>query len=233
MSGFLDRVKDAASVFVVLDEDEKQAAAAAASPAGAPPSAPAAPAAAQRAPEFVPVPDATLMHPGPPPAAELAYVDDLRAAVEGSGKPAYAQYRKLYQALPVPDEAQRTQLALAAAGASAQVSAMDVVEAIDDRLKLLEKERGAFDQAIAQQTDASIGAVQKQIVTISEQIAKKQAEIRELEDRRTKAEHSIAQAAAEIEASRRNFAASFAVVQTDLAGERARVAAHVPPSTPR
>jgi hypothetical protein len=231
MSGFLDRVKDAASVFVVLDEDEKQAqASAAAAPQAAQPHAPPQP---QRAPEFVPVQDATLMHPGPPPAAELAYVDDLRAAVDGSGKAAYGQFRKLYDALPVPDDAQRTQLALAAAGATAQVTAADVVAAIDDRLKLLEKERGAFDQAIAQQTDASIGAAKKQIVTMAEQIAKKQAEIRELEERRTAAEHSIAQAAAEIEASRRNFAASFAVVQTDLAGERARVAAHVPPSTPR
>ncbi|HET6764551.1 MAG TPA: hypothetical protein VFH27_12795, partial [Longimicrobiaceae bacterium] len=217
-------------VFVVLDEDEKQAAAAAtAAPQGAPSPAPA----AGQAPEFVPVPDATLMHPGPAPAAELAYVDDLRAAVEASGKPAYGQFRKLFEALPVPDETQRTQLALAAAGASAQVTAADVVAAIDDRLKLLEKERGAFDQAIAQQTDASIGAVKKQIVSIAEQIAKKQAEIRDLEQRRATAESSIAQAAAEIEASRRNFAASFAVVQTDLAGERARVAAHVPPSTTR
>jgi hypothetical protein len=223
-----DGARDALGTFVVMDEDGNEVEAPAGTP-GARPATPrpsgAAPAGASGAPPPVPAAVASA-------TVDPEFVQGLQAACQGSKKAAYTQFQTLYSALgAIADPAQRAQLALSAAQASHGVTPQQVAEAIDDRLAILAAERQAFDKAVQAETDQSIGATQKRIDAARAEIAKKADEIRQLEATRVELERGIAEARAAIDGNSARFAASYAVVEAELAAERARIAPFVTPNT--
>ena len=80
------------------------------------------------------------------------------------------------------------------------------------------------------ETDHSIGATQKRIDAAKAEIAKKADEIRQLEATRVELERGIAEARAAIDGNSARFAASYAVVEAELAAERARIAPFITPN---
>ncbi|HEX8391663.1 MAG TPA: hypothetical protein VF665_04820 [Longimicrobium sp.] len=165
-------------------------------------------------------------------APDPEFVQQLQAAVQASGKQAYGQFRTLFGALSaVPDDTQRASLALAAAQASHGVTAQQVAEAIDDRLRILAGEREAFQKAVGAESDAAIGGTQKKIDDARAAIARKAEEIRELQARQAELEAGLAEARASIDANSARFAASYAVVEAELAAERARIAPLLTPTS--
>jgi hypothetical protein len=232
MKDLFDKLKDAGrdalGTFVVLDEDGNEVEAprgtpgarpATQSPAGAAPAASAAPASA-------PIPGAVAAA-----TVDPEFVQGLQAACQASKKTAYTQFQTLYSALgAIADPAQRAQLALSAAQASHGVTPQQVAEAIEDRMALLAAERTAFEKAVQAETDHSIGATQKRIDAAKAEIARKADEIRQLEATRVELERGIAEARATIDGNSARFAASYAVVEAELAAERARIAAFITPN---
>ena len=223
MKDILDKLKDvgkdALGTFVEF-EPEDQPARTGAPRAAAPMAGPAIPSPAASTPAAI-------------AAAEVdpEFVQGLKSAVQASGKAAYTHFHTLYGALSaVADERQRTQLALSAAGASNGITAQQVAEAIDDRLRILAGERGAFEKAVEAETTGSIGATQKQIDEARAAITRKVEEIQQLEAKRAELERSIAEARAAIDANSARFAASYAVVEAELAAERARIAPFLTPT---
>lgn len=194
----------------------------------------------QRPPAHAPADVTLAAAPRPAPAAPVAagnaapdpeFVQQLQAAVGASSKAAYGQFRTLFGALSaVPDDTQRASLALAAAQASHGVTAQQVAEAIDDRLRILAGERTAFQKAVGDETEATIGGAQKEIDDARAAIARKAEEIRELQARQAELEASLAQARASIDGNSARFDASYAVVEAELAAERARIAPLIPPA---
>lgn len=226
MKDLFDKIKDAGrdalGTFVELDDDgnEVEPAPRAAPRGAAPPPVPAAGAAA--APIAAAVAGATV---------DPEFVQQLHAAVQGSKKAAYTQFQTLFSALSaIADPAQRTQLALSAAQASHGVTPQQVAEALDDRMALLAGERQAFDKAVADEVEHSIGATQKRIDAAKAEIQKKAEEIRQLEATRAELEKGIAETRAAIDSNAARFAASYAVVEAELAAERARIAPFVTPN---
>jgi hypothetical protein len=216
-----DGARDALGTFVVLDEDGNEVAA----PAGAPGARPAAPrpaasGAAPAAPASAPIPAAVASA-----TVDPEFVQGLQAACQGSKKTAYTQFQTLYSALgAITDPAQRAQLALSAAQASHGITPQQIAEAIEDRMSILAGERQAFEKAVQAETEHSIGATQKRIDAAKAEIAKKADEIRQLEATRVELERGIAEARAAIDGNAARFAASYAVVEAELAAERARIA---------
>jgi chromosome segregation ATPase len=216
MSGFFDKIKDAGkdalSTFVELEEDE--AAEGAPRPAAAPSGAPVAAASSGAAPD-------------------PEFIQQLQAAVQGSKKAAYAQFRTLFGALSaVPDEAQRTQLALAACQASHSIDAAAVADAMDDRLRILADEKAAFEKAVKLEADHSVGGAEAEIQKARAEIARKQEEIRALEVKAAELESTLRDARSGLDASSARFAASYAVVEAELAAERARITPFLPGQQP-
>lgn len=222
MSGFFGKIKDvgkdALGTFVEFEEEAPASDATAALPTPPVAPRPVAPAAA------------------PPPRAPVAgeadaeFVQQLRAATDASGKAAYKQFHALYDALAlVADPAQRAQAALSAAKASHGVDAGAVAEAIDDRLRILDEEKGAFDRAVKTEAEQAVGGTQTQIDKARADIAKRQEEIRALEARAAELQLALNEARATLDASSARFAASYAVVHADLLAERARIAPFVTP----
>ena len=213
MSGFFDKLKDAGKdalgTFVELEDDESAA-------EGTPrtPFPSGAPAPAGAAPAVAPDPE---------------FVQQLQAAVEGSKNPAYGQFRTLFGALSaVADEAQRTQLALAACQASHSIDAPAVAAAMDDRLRILAAEKDAFEKAVKAEADHSVGGAESEIQKARAEIARKQEEIRALEVKAAELEGTLRDARSGLDASAARFAASYAVVEASLAAERARLTPFLP-----
>jgi hypothetical protein len=233
MKDLFDKLKDAGrdalGTFVELDEDGDGEPAKAAPRPAAPrgPSTPPPPSlAGPGTPAAPPVPGA-----GVTATVDPEFVQQLNAAVQASKKAAYTQFQALFAALSaVADPAQRTQLALSAAQASHGVTPQQVAEAIEDRMALLAAERQAFDKAVSTEVDQSIGATQKRIEGAKAEIQKKAEEIRQLEATRAELEKSIAETRAAIDDNAGRFAASYAVVEAELAAERARIAPFVTPN---
>ncbi len=231
MSGIFDKLKDvgkdALGTFVVMDEDGNEHPAdqtLAAPAAAAPRTASAAPAGPAAAPQNVAVP---AMAAAPDPE----FVQQLHAAVDASGKQAYAQFRALFAALSaVGDEGTRTQLALSAAQASHGIGAAQVADAIDDRLEILAAEKSSFDGAVKDETEQSVGATLAQIEKTRAEITKKIEEIKALETKAAELDRTAREARAAIDANSARFAASYAVVEAELATERARVAPFLTPA---
>jgi hypothetical protein len=223
MKDLLDKLKDGArdalGTFVVMDEDGNEVEAPKGTPGAKPaPGRPAATGAAGASP--APLPAAVASG-----TVDPEFVQGLQAACQGSKKAAYTQFQTLYSALAaIADPAQRAQLALSAAQASHGVTPQQVAEAIEDRLAILAGERKAFEKAVQDETDQSIGATQKRIDAAKAEIAKKADEIRQLEATRVELERGIADARAAIDGNAARFAASYAVVEAELAAERARIA---------
>jgi hypothetical protein len=230
MSSIFEKIKDAGKdalgTFVVLDEDGNEQPAHPGDqtlPAGTAPAA-AAGAAAPGAPDTVAVP-AVAAAPDP------EFVQQLRAAVDGSKKQALTQFRALFGALgAVQDEATRTQLAISAAQASQGFGAAQVADAIDDRLKILAGERDAFTRAVADETHASVGGTQAEIEKARAEITKRLEEIKALETRVAELDKQAREAKATIDANSARFAASYAVVEAELSAERARIAPFLSPA---
>lgn len=223
MKDLFDKLKDvgrdALGTFVELDEDGNEVTPPADDPRRAAPSAPAMPSAAPSA--------AAMAAAGVDPE----FVQQLHASVQASKKTAYTQFQALYSALSaIADPNQRAQLALSAAQASHGVSPQQVAEAIEDRLGILAGERKAFDKAVQDETDHTIGATQKRIEAAKAEIIKKADEIRQLEATRAELEKSIAEARTAIDTNAARFAASYAVVEAELASERARIAPFITPN---
>jgi len=228
MKDIFDKIKDAGrdalGTFVEFDPEAPEAASA---PAARAPSRPQADVTLAAAP--LPAPAAPVAAGSAAPDPE--FVQQLQAAVASSSKAAYGQFRTLFGALSaVGDDAQRASLALAAAQASHGVTAQQVAEAIDDRMRILAGERTAFQKAVGDETEATIGGAQKEIDAARAAIARKAEEIRELQARQAELEASLAQARASIDGNAARFAASYAVVEAELAAERARIAPLITPT---
>jgi len=229
MSGIFDKLKDvgkdALGTFVVMDDDGNE------QPADQTLAAPAAAAASRGA--AVP---AAAAQPGvavPAMAAEAdpEFVQQLHASVDGSTKKAYAQFKALFAALSaVGDEGTRTQLAISAAQASHGIGAAQVAEAIDDRLKILAAEKASFDGAVKEELEQSVGAMQAQIEKTRAEITRKIEEIKVLEAKAAQLDQEVRESRAAIDANSARFAASYAVVEAELAAERTRVAPFLSPA---
>jgi len=226
MKDILDKIKDvgkdALGTFVEFEPEEE----------GRPSPQPraAAPAAPMAGPA-IPAPAASASAAVPAGEVDPEFVQGLQAAVQASGKAAYTHFRTLYGALAaVADDRQRTQLALSAAGASNGITPQQVAEAIDDRLRILAGERGAFDKAVQAETTGTLGGTQKEIDQARAAITRKVEEIQQLEAKRAELEKSLAEARASIDANAARFAASYAVVEAELATERARIAPFLTPT---
>ena len=229
MSGLIDKLKDvskdALGTFVVLDDDEEEAAAG--DKTAAAPPRPAGPAPAATATAVPAAAGATGVAAAPDPE----FVQQLKAAVDACPAKALPQFRALYDALAaVGDPATRTQLALSAAQASHGFGAAQVAEAIEDRLKILASEKASFEGAVKEETDHSVGGSQAEIEKTRAEITKKIEEIKALETKAAELERSAAEARATIDANSARFAASHAVVEAELAAERARVAPFLSPA---
>jgi cell division protein FtsB len=229
MSGFLDKLKDvgkdALGTFVVLEEDGAAQAPAAGTAAPAQPSA-----AASATPQAAPA--GAVSVPGVAVAPDPEFVQQLQAAVDASKAPAYRQFHAVFDALSaVPDEAQRTQLALAAAQASHGINAAQVAAALDDRMKLLAEEKAAFEHAVGLEVEHSVGGTMAEVEKARAEIARKQEEIRALEARAAQLEASVREARTALDANSAAFQASYVAVEAGLAAERARIAPFVTPST--
>jgi hypothetical protein len=226
MSGFFDKIKDASKdalgTFVEFEEEERSDATVGFPPRPAAPAPHAAPAAYAH-----PAAPATPAQAAPDPE----FVKQLQAAVGASGKPAYAQFRALFDALAVvPDPMQRAQAALSAAKASHGVDAAAVAAAIDDRMRILDGEKAAFDRAVKTESDQSVGGAQSEIEKTRKEIARRQEEIRTLEARAAELEKNLHETRAALDASSARFASSYAAVHAELAAERARVAPFLTPN---
>jgi hypothetical protein len=225
MSGFFDKIKDAGKdalgTFVEFDPEPADATQAMPARAAAAPPAPAA-AHVHAPPAAVPV---GAMSPDP------EFMKQLQVAVAGSGKAAYGQFRALYDALAVvPDPTQRAQAALSAAKASHGVDAAAVAAAIDDRIRILDAEKAAFDRAVQTEAEHSVGGGVKEIEKTRAEIARRHEEIRTLEARAGELERALQETRATLEASSARFSASYAAVHAELAAERARVAPFLTPN---
>jgi chromosome segregation ATPase len=166
----------------------------------------------------------------PPAEVDPEFVAQLKASVDACPSKALPQFRALYDALAaVADPATRTQLALSAAQASHGIGAAQVAAAVDDRLKILVGEKSAFEQAVKEETDQSVGARQAQIEKTRADITKKIEEIKALEGKAAALEKEVADARQAIDANGARFAASYAVVEAELAAERARLAPFITP----
>ncbi|HEU4559172.1 MAG TPA: hypothetical protein VFS20_15025, partial [Longimicrobium sp.] len=164
-------------------------------------------------------------------AADPEFVEQLKASADASKKTAYTQFKALFAALSaVPDEATRTQLAISAAQASHGFGAAQVAEAIEDRLKILAAEKASFEGAVKEETDHSVGGSQAEIEKTRAEITKKIEEIKALETKAAELERAAAEARATIDANSARFAASYAVVEAELAAERARIAPFLTPA---
>lgn len=225
MSGFFDKIrdasKDALGTFVEFEEEKRSDAT-----VGFPPRPP-----AQHA---APAAHAVPAAPSPMPAQaapDPEFVKQLQAAVGASGKPAYTQFRALFEALSVvPDPVQRAQAALSAARASHGVDAAAVAAAIDDRMRILDGEKAAFDRAVKTETEQSVGGAQGEIEKTRKEIARRQEEIRTLEARAAELEKNLHETRAALDASSARFASSYAAVHAELAAERARVVPFLSPN---
>ncbi|HEX8672307.1 MAG TPA: hypothetical protein VF710_10470 [Longimicrobium sp.] len=228
MSGFFDKIKDASKdalgTFVEFEEEERSADATVGFPPR--PAAPA-PAPVQYAAPAAPATTAAPAQAAPDPE----FVKQLQAAVGASGKPAYAQFRALFDALSVvPDPMQRAQAALSAAKASHGVDAAGVAAAIDDRMRILDGEKAAFDRAVKTESEQSVGGAQSEIEKTRKEIGRRQEEIRTLEARAAELEKNLHETRAALDASSARFASSYAAVHAELAAERARVAPFLTPN---
>ena len=81
-----------------------------------------------------------------------------------------------------------------------------------------------------EETEQSVGAKQAQIEKTRAEITKKIEEIKALEGKAAELEKSVAEAREAIDANAARFAASYAVVEAELAGERARLAPFITPA---
>jgi len=230
MSSIFDKLKDvgkdALGTFVVMDEDGNEQPATPDTPGAVPSSASAsadvtlpagvgAPAAAQ----------ASVAVPAVAAAPDPEFVQQLRAAVDGSKKAALPQFRTLFAALAaVQDEGTRTQLALSAAQASNGVTVMQVAEAIADRMQILAGEKDGFTKAVEEESAQSVGGTQAQIEKTRAEITRRIEEIKALEAKAAELDKQAREAKAAIDANAARFAASYAVVQAELDAERARIA---------
>jgi hypothetical protein len=229
MDGFLGKIKeagrDALGTFVVLEDgttapaDSPQARAAVAQPqvAGEVPSGQPAPAPTGSG--------ATVVAPDP------EFVEQLVSAISGSTKAAYAQFQALFEAMSmITDERARVQAALTATQTAHKVTAADVAAAIDDRLRILAEERGAFERAAKAEAATAVGGTLREAEKARAEVARKQEEIRTLEAKAAELEKQAADARAAIDAGSTRFAVSYAVVEAQLNVERSRVAAFATPT---
>jgi NADH dehydrogenase/NADH:ubiquinone oxidoreductase subunit G len=231
MSGIFDKLKDvgkdALGTFVVLDDDGNEQEASAGDRTQAQPRQAAASSAA--APAGAAAPHVAV--PAVAGAPDPEFVQQLKASTDASKKTAYTQFKALFTALgAVADEGTRTQLAISAAQASHGFGAAQVAEAIDDRLKILAAEKASFDHAVKEETDHSVGGSQAEIEKTRAEITRKIEEIKALETRAAELERAAAEARATIDANSARFAASYAVVEAELAAERARIAPFLSPA---
>jgi phage-related tail fiber protein len=158
-------------------------------------------------------------------------VAQLKAAVDACPAKALPQFRALFDALSaVGDPATRTQLALSAAQASHGFGAAQVTAAIDERMKLLAGEKAAFDQAVKEETESSVGAKQALIEKTRAEITRKIEEIKALEAKAAELGQAVTEARGAIDDNAARFAASYAVVESELAAERARLAPFLSPA---
>jgi len=228
MSSIFDKLKDvgkdALGTFVVLDEDGNEQPATADTP-GAVRSAAASGDVTLPAGVGAPSTQGAVAVPAVAAAPDPEFVQQLRAAVDGSKKAALPQFRTLFAALgAVQDEATRTQLALSAAQASHGVTVTQVAEAIADRLQILAGEKDGFTKAVDEETAQSVGGTQAQIEKTRAEITKRIEEIKALEAKAAELDKQAREAKAAIDANAARFAASYAVVQAELDAERARIA---------
>jgi chromosome segregation ATPase len=214
MTGFKDKLKDALSDFVEFDEegnvkpDDAQADAPKPRPAGVTSARASA------------APDLSLSDP--------EMVATLEQAVARSTEPGYEQFRTLYAAMDgVPDEQLRYEVTLKALKASHKLGADAVLKSIEDRLGLLDAERAKFDEALAAETERSVEGTKQQLQSVADEIAAKQAEIKELQGKQASLAQAAREAQAGIDRSRSSFAAAYTTVRSSLDAERTRIATHL------
>jgi len=213
MTGFKDKLKDALSDFVEFDEEGN-------AKDGARPAAPTQRADGIAAARSTVGPDLSLSDP--------EMVATLEHAVARSTEPGYEQFRTLYAAMDgVPDEQLRYDVTLKALKASHKLGAEAVLKSIEDRLGLLDAERAKFDEALAAETERSVEGTKQELQSVADEIAAKQAEIKELQGKQASLAQTARDAQAGIDRSRTSFAAAYSTVRSSLEVERTRIATHL------
>jgi len=116
---------------------------------------------------------------------------------------------------------------LKALQASHKLGPEAVLKSIEDRLDLLDAERTKFDEALAAETARSVDGTKAQLQSVADEIAAKQAEIKELQGKQASLAQSAREAQAGIDRSRTSFAAAYSTVRSSLEVERTRIASHL------
>jgi hypothetical protein len=227
MSGIFDRLKDIAGDYVEFSEDAE----AQPEKPGAPPAA-APQAAGTAAPARVAAPPMAAPSAAAPGEVDATLAEKLKQATEEARNPAYGHFRVLLSALSmVGDPATRYQAALNAASATHGVSAKAVIEALDERLTILEAERTRFQAALDAQTETDVGGAQRDVEAMRGEIERKQKEIAALEAKAKQREAEVGASRARLAETLARFQAAHAAVQAEITGERERILAHVAPAT--
>jgi hypothetical protein len=133
---------------------------------------------------------------------------------------AFADFKKLFDALQGLPDPQRYPAALNAAAATSKISAQDVLAALMERDALLKTESDNFDAAMGQANEQTVSAVIKQVEQVATTIDTKKKEIDGLIQQQIALSKQIQDAQATIATERASFAASFAVVKQQIDNER-------------
>jgi hypothetical protein len=165
--------------------------------------------------------------------ADAETVKALSEALNKSKLPGYEQFRIVFDTLAssgMPENVRYT-TALSLLAATQKIDGKAVVASIADRLNLLANEEQSFKVDFAKATDEQVTQAEKKIEDIEAEVAKKKAEIQELENQRISLAQQAGEARVALERERASFIASLESVRTGLMQEQQRITVYVP-STP-
>lgn len=160
---------------------------------------------------------------------DQSIVTELNSIADGSKRPEYAAYLKAAESLKaIGDVAQRTMTALSVLQGMQNITPQAVVEAVDDRIRLVDAEAQGFEVAYKDSVAKSVTGVETEVESIGQQVQQKQAEIDALQQRRVALKQEAANAQVKLETDRTTFLASHAVVRTSFQNERERIITNLP-----
>jgi hypothetical protein len=161
-------------------------------------------------------------------AADQSIVTELNAVADSSKRPEYAAFLKAMDSLKGMPDGQRTTMALSVLQGMQGITPQAVVDAVDDRLALVDAEKSGFEASYTQAVAQSVTGVEAEVANIEAQVQAKQAEIEALQQRRVALKQEASTAQINLEASRATFLASHTVVHTSLQNERERIITNLP-----
>jgi hypothetical protein len=161
-------------------------------------------------------------------SADQTIVQELNTVADGSKRSEYAAFLKVFDSLKGLPDNQRVAMALNVLQGTQNVAPSAVVEAIDDRLALVDNEANEFEAAYQHMVSESVTGVQTQIADIEKQVEAKKAEIEALQQQRIALKQQAGDSQVNLENNRATFLASHSVVHSSLQNERERIITNLP-----